>query len=183
MNAAAQAAMPTKKKGPDLSKVTPEGAYADPPEWDTTTPIDTSVDRFDNRMLPKRGAWLLSRMQPFWPGFNQMNYAGLLFMQMHDNGSLFIRSKRAIMLAVCSNETFEPRPTVDVVFLFKFHPNDEAQDKDALLLWRRAEEWAKGMGGRQLRVLHPDRVDVAMGRLKQWSDGDQPKALVKDLDK
>ncbi len=170
------------KAKPNLTSVTPAGEVAPPPELDTATPIDVSVLPFNQLILPKWGPWMLARMQQHWPYLSGMNYLGALVPHMSSNGSLFIRAKRAVLLAVVTKETLDPRPFVDIVLCFKHRPDEQDEEKDVRLLFRRVEEWAKGMGAQDVRILHPERCDSTFSRLKDNLWADEAKYLRKGLD-
>lgn len=170
------------KQKVNLVSVTPSAPPPPGAEFDTTTPIDVSVIPFTQRELPKWGEWMLYRLAQHWPHLGPMNYAGMLMHHMADNGSLFIRSKKAILLAVVTRETFETRPIVDVVFCFKHHPDEQEEEKDVRLLFRRAESWGRSMGARYVRITKQERLDSTPSRTKDNLWADESKILMKDLD-
>ena len=172
-----------KKAKPDLTKATVAPPPVEPSAVDTTTPMDTSVLPFTMIYVPKWGPWLLSRLQEHWPHISEFHYKGILANLTNQNGNIFIRSKRAVLLATHSRETLEARPVVKVIFCFKFHPDDEDQNKDVRLLFRRVDEWAKSMGARYVRVETPAAVDLTPTRLKEILGGDEASYFVKDFDK
>lgn len=185
MTATQQVAKPTVKARPNLTSVTPS-APAAPPEtegMDTTTPMDTSVIAFTQRDFPKWGAWTLDRLQQFWPHLTGFNYMGILGQCMADRGTLFLRAKKALVMATVTREPMEPRPVCDIIFCFKHHPDDEQENKDVRLLFRRVEDWAKSQGVRYVRVLYPDRMDTTYSKTKDCLYADDVRVIVKDLDK
>jgi hypothetical protein len=180
---AAAAQVSKAKSKPNLSTVTPMGRPPAPAEFDTTTPVDMSVLPFTAMFLPKWTPWLLARMEEFWPHLTTFNLGSYLAPYMNGNGSIMLRAKKAIILAVQSREAFDPRPTVDIVLCFKFDPDDQEQDKDVRLLFRRVDDWAKGMGAKEIQVKHPERIDLTPSRLKEVLWGEEVKIWAKDLDK
>ncbi len=182
MNTVPATAQKPKLK-PNLTSVTPAGPPVEAPEIDTTTPIDISVIPFTHRDQPKWSAWMIGRMGEFWPHIGVMNYAGIMNQHMGQNSSLFIRAKKAILLAVVTRETLDPRPIVDIIFCFKHIPDDEQQNKDVRLLYRRVEDWAKHHGARYVRIMHPERIDMTQSRIKDALWCEEDKMFLKDLDK
>lgn len=176
------AAQTTKAKL-NLSAVTPQPPPPEDTKFDTTTPIDVSIIPFTQKDIGKWGPWLLARMAFIWPSFTNMNFQGLLLSHANTNSTLFIRSKFAILLAVVTRDTFDPRPVVDLVFLFKHHPADDAEDKFVRILFRHMEDWARSKGAGEIRVLHPDRCDMTFSRTKETLWGEEQKILVKAITK
>ncbi len=172
-----------QKTAPNLTSVTPAGPPPEPPEIDTTTPIDVSVIPFSHRDMPKWGAWLLYRLSDIWPQFTAMSYVGLTSQHMGPPTSLFIRGRKAILLAVITRETFDARPIADIVFCFKHHPDNQDEEKDVRLLFRHVENWAKRLGAKYVRILNQERVDSTLSRTKDNLWADEGKILLKDLDK
>ncbi len=179
MSAAPQAG---KKAKPDLSTVTVAPPPPEPELIDTTTPVDTSVLPFTMIYMNKWGPWLLSRLQEHWDYISPLNFRGIVSGLTTQNGCIFIRAKRAILLAVASRDTLELRPVVKVVFCFKFHPEDDDETKDVRLLLRRVEEWAKTIGARYVRMENIAAIDLSPSRAKDALFGKDATYLVKDLD-
>lgn len=153
-----------KEKAPNLTAVTvaPESVAAAQP--DTTTPVDITIQPYTMRDTPKWGKWMQYRLsrEGYWPHLTELNYTGFLAQHIGQNTSLFIRAKRAVMLAVLTRETFDPRPVIDIVFLFMHDPADKDQNKDVRVLVRAAEKWGEGHGARMIRMLDPNRIDATM---------------------
>lgn len=167
----------------NLTSVTPSPPPPDRAEMDTTTPIDATVVPFTQLDTPKWGPWLMARLAFVWPHVNAMNYMSVLMQIMGDKGSILIRSRRAILMAVCSREALEPRPVVDIVFCFKHDPNSKEQDKDVKILTRRVEDWARGMGARGVRVMNPDTCDSTPGETRDILGAQDTKYIFKALTK
>lgn len=177
MNATAQKA--------DLTNVTPAtGARVPLPEYDTTTPVDQDVMPFSMIYMAKWRTWLMARMKELWPHLNDFNFNQTVAQFASQNGCIFIKAKRAILLASAARDPLETRPVVKIIFCFKFHPDDEDEDKDVRLLFRRVEEWAKSHGAKEIRIENLDAVDITRARLKnEILKGDNASYLVKGLDK
>lgn len=182
MTAIQTAAKPEKAKL-NLTSVTPPPPPPDAQKFDTTTPIDVSVIRFTQMHIAKWGPWMLARLAFLWPHFNSMNYIGILMQHMSSPGTLFIRSKFAVLLAVISRDTLDPRPVVDIIFCFKHHPDSQPEDKYVRMLFRHAEDWARSQGAMGLRVLHPERCDMTFSRTKEVLWGEEEKYLLKAITK
>lgn len=172
---------PQAKPKINLTSVTPEPPPAETGEMDTKTPIDVSVIPFSQIHIAKWGPWLLARLQQHFSMFAPLNYIGILSHHMGSNHSLFIRSRYAILLAVISREPFEPRPYVDLVFCFKHVPEKPEQDKDARLLFRRMDEWARSHGALEIRILHPERCDLSFSRSKESLGAEEARYLAKAI--
>lgn len=176
---------PINKPRPVLTSVTPMVAPPEVEPMDTTTPMDNSIRAFTRMDIPKWGPWVLARLQYFWPHLNTFNYVGLLGQFMSDRGTLLLRARKALIMAVITREPLEPRPVCDIVFCFKHTPDNEQENKDVRLLFRRVEDWARTQGVRYVRVLDADKMDTDYSRTKEilGESGDQVKYLRKDLDK
>lgn len=175
---------PYVKPQPKLENVTIP-APSDTPEseqFDTTTPVDTTVVPFTMRDMAKWGPWLLYRLTEFWPHLHELNYAGRLSQLMGDNDVLFLRTRRAIILATVSRETLETRPNCQVSFIFKHHPASDEEDKDVRILLRQLDLWACSKGVRHIRIMNKVRCDLNWSRLKDALHGEDAKHLTKDLD-
>ena len=158
----------------------------DPPEaepLDTRTPMDVSVIPFTHRDLPKWGPWTQYRMSQHWPQISAFTFASHTAQLIGDNSKLFIRSMHAILLASHCRETLDMRPTVDIAFCYRHHPNRDEELNDVKLLIKRVDEWARRIGVRYIRVLHPERIDVPFGVLKTYMLAKEDKLILKDLDR
>ncbi len=183
MNASAQQKPPVARPKPDLTTVTPAVPPPESEAMDTTTPMDISIRAFTMQDIPKWGAWALGRLALVWPHLTSFNYIGILGQCMADRGTLFLRAPRALIMAVVTREALSARPVCDIVFCFKHIIDDEQQNKDVRLLFRRVEDWARGQGVKQVRVLYPERLDTTYSRTKDALYGDDVKIIVKDLDR
>lgn len=172
-----------KRKTADLTTVTPAPPPPERAEVDTTTKIETPVERFTAVLLGKWTPWLLSRMRQHWPHLTEWNFPGVIAEHIRSNGSLLIRSHKAIMLAVLTREAIEPRPVVDIVFMFKFHPEDPEHDKFVRPLFRQAEEWGRSNGARHVRLVDVDHIDLTHTKAKDiMGSAKDAGVLVKELD-
>ncbi len=182
MSAMQQQQIKTKPR-PDLTSVTPMMPAPEPEAMDTTTPMDISVLPFTMKEIPKWGPWLLARLNFLWPHFTASNYIGLMGQHMADSGTLLIKARKALLMAVATREAMNPRPVIDVVFIFKHVPEDEEQNKDVRLLVRHMENWGRSMGARGTRVLYPAHVDLTLSRAREIFVAEDVKYLGRDLDK
>lgn len=178
-----QAAPRPEKAKLNLTSVTPAVEPPEAPEIDTTTPIDVSIIPFTQRDFAKWGPWFFARLAFLWPHVTGANYLGMLMQHIASPGSLLIRSKHAVLLAVLTRESFDPRPIVDLVFCFKHRPDSQPEDKYARILFRQMEDWARDHGASGLRVLHPERCDLSFSRTKEVLWGDEQKYLLKTITK
>ncbi len=177
---APQAAQKTKL---NLTAVTPQPPPPENVPIDTKTPVDATVIPFTQLDTPKWGPWMMARLAFLWPHVNSMNYMSILMQIMGDKGSILIRSRRAIVLAVMTRESMEPRPVVDIIFCFKHDPNSQEQDKDVSLLFRRVEDWARGMGARGVRIMNPDNCDSARAKTRDILGAEDTRHMFKAITK
>lgn len=170
---------------PDLTAVTPTtGRKVELPEYDTSTPVDQDVMPFSMIYMMKWRTWLMARMKEHWAHITEFNFNGIVAQHASQNGCMFIKAKRAILLATATRDALETRPVVKIIFCFKFHPENEDEDKDVRLLLRRVEEWANSQGAKEIRIENLEAFDMTRARLKNdFLKGESATYLVKGLDK
>ncbi len=175
------AALKAEKVELNLASVTPQGPPIEMAEIDTTTPTDVTVIPFTEIHFAKWGPWVLGRLALIFPHLNNFNFRGILGQHIGVNTSLFLRTKKALILAVVTRETLEPRPYIDIVFCLKHFPEVQEDDKEVRLLFRRVEDWARGHGAIGIRMLHQDRCDMAFAKTKEGMRADEKKIVVKEI--
>lgn len=141
------------------------------------------VERFTVVHLARWGAWLLSRLQRNWPHMTQWSYAGLLGNHTRSNESLLIKTQKAVMLAVLTQETFEQHPIVDIVFLYKFYPVDTEGNKWVRPLIREAKEWGRAKRASYIRLEQIDHTDLNATQTREIIGGGEIAVCFVDLNK
>lgn len=165
----------------NLTSATVAPPPSEKPEYDTTTPVNDQVEALTLRDMNTWGPWLLCRLQEHFPQFTALNYTGFLSQHMSQNHYKIVRTKFAVMMAAYTRDTLDIRPVIDLVFLFKHHPDREEENKDVRRLLRELDVWARSHGATHIRILHPDRCDANFSKMTDMLYGQQVKYISKEI--
>lgn len=144
-----------------------------------TSAISVPVSRFSLADFPECEEYLRDRLISAIPQISLMNYRSWMTSWINSNEHLFLKAPNAIGLAGIAYDPMEPRPVIQMIFLF-CEGNEHLSQ--VIKIVREWERWGKTLGARELNLTGIS--EVAQGKLKSLITGtEQRTELVLKMDR
>lgn len=146
--------------------MTPALALKEAPNKDDE-PSDLRVTRFSLPDINDLGSWLITRLRPKYPHYQDSQLMAMMRARLDNNECLFLKTRHGAAMAEVVHESLSPGPAVKERFVLL---KDEKYVDEGVQLYEEIKRWANGLGCKEISVrefsdVAKDKVEGVMGRL------------------